>query len=93
MERITKPCFLQLETGGCWSPTRPSVFFVLRADGTLESWDLLDKTHEPALMQNVSASALTSIAIKVEGKKQLMAVGDMHGALRVLIVSFKRTKL
>nr|VZI34461.1 unnamed protein product [Spirometra erinaceieuropaei] len=73
-------------TGGCWSPTRPSVFFVIRADGTLESWDLLDKTHEPALMQNVSASALTSISIKVEGKKQLMAVGDMHGALRVLIV-------
>ncbi len=27
----------------CWSPTRPSVFFLARADGKIEIWDLLDK--------------------------------------------------
>ncbi len=27
----------------CWSPTRPSVFFVARSDGKIEIWDLMDK--------------------------------------------------
>ncbi len=78
--------FLSIK-GGLWSPTRSSVFYMIRADGVLESWDLLNKTHEPVLMQSVSASALTSISIKVDGKKHMMAIGDMHGALRVFVVS------
>ena len=26
-------------TGGCWSPTRPGVFFLTRADGMINVWD------------------------------------------------------
>ena len=28
-------------TDGCWSPTRPSVFFTARQDGVLDAWDVL----------------------------------------------------
>uniref|UniRef100_A0A5K3FCF1 WD_REPEATS_REGION domain-containing protein n=2 Tax=Mesocestoides corti TaxID=53468 RepID=A0A5K3FCF1_MESCO len=78
--------YVKAVTGGLWSPTRPSVFYIIRCDGVLESWDLLDKTHEPALMQSVSASSLTALSSKVEGKKHYLAVGDMHGTLKVLLV-------
>ena len=30
-------------TAGCWSPTRAAVFFLTRADGSIEAWDLLDR--------------------------------------------------
>lgn len=72
--------------GGLWSPSRSSVFYIMRADGVLEAWDLLDKTHEPALLHTVSPSALTALSIRVEGRKHFLAVGDMHGALRILLV-------
>ena len=26
-------------TGGCWSPTRPGVFYLIRKDGMLSVWD------------------------------------------------------
>jgi len=26
-------------TAGCWSPTRPGVFFLTRADGWIDVWD------------------------------------------------------
>uniref|UniRef100_A0A1I8FTT0 ANK_REP_REGION domain-containing protein n=1 Tax=Macrostomum lignano TaxID=282301 RepID=A0A1I8FTT0_9PLAT len=67
-------------TGGCWSPTRPSVFFITRADGSVEVWDLLDKTHEPVLVQNISANALTYCTVwNISHKRQLLIVGDTQG--------------
>uniref|UniRef100_A0A3B3ZN58 Uncharacterized protein n=1 Tax=Periophthalmus magnuspinnatus TaxID=409849 RepID=A0A3B3ZN58_9GOBI len=37
----------QLYTVGCWSLSRPAVFFVGRDDGAIELWNLLEKTNEP----------------------------------------------
>ncbi|CAH8572973.1 unnamed protein product [Dicrocoelium dendriticum] len=73
-------------TGGTWSSTRPSVFFVTRADGSLEVWDLLDKTHEPAMVQSVSANALTAISLCNFSKRQIVAIGDTQGALQLFVV-------
>ena len=33
-----------------------------RGDGVLEAWDLMDRTHAPAVTMNLSAVALTSLA-------------------------------
>ena len=30
-------------TGGRWSATRPSVFYLTKADGSIEAWDLIDR--------------------------------------------------
>ncbi|KAF7231836.1 WD repeat containing protein 63 [Paragonimus skrjabini miyazakii] len=73
-------------TGGSWSPTRPSVFFISRADGGLEVWDLLDKTHEPVMFQSVSANAVTKISLCNFSRRQIIAIGDVQGALQLFVV-------
>ena len=35
-------------TAGCWSPTRPGVFFVTRKDGVLDVWDYFFRQNEVA---------------------------------------------
>ena len=38
---------------GCWSPTRPSVFFTTRRDGRLDCWDILYQQRAPLLSVKV----------------------------------------
>ncbi|KAK2569985.1 Dynein axonemal intermediate chain 3 [Acropora cervicornis] len=74
-------------TKGHWSPSRPGVFFITRTDGSVDVWDLLDRSHEPSLTQNVTASPITTIAPhQVSSKQQLLAVGDNVGTLHVMEV-------
>jgi hypothetical protein len=44
-------------SGGCWSPTRPGVFFTIKIDGTLDVWDIFLKQNEPAFSTKVRAAA------------------------------------
>ena len=43
-------------TDGCWSPTRPSVFFTARQDGVLDAWDILYQQKSPILSVKVLIS-------------------------------------
>lgn len=73
-------------TAGLWSPTRHGVVFVAKADGSIDIWDLLDRSHEPSMTVNVSSFPLTSLAfwnIKSTAQ-QYIAVGDSNGTLFVL---------
>lgn len=77
--------------GSCWSTTRPGVFFISKADGVIEVWDLLDKSHVPTLVQTVSATSITHMAlhtsfIKSNIHHQFLGVGDDEGTLHVLEV-------
>ncbi|GFS17212.1 WD repeat-containing protein 63 [Elysia marginata] len=77
-------CHVKLSCAA-WSPTRPGVFFVAKVDGSVDVWDLLDKTHEPALSQSVSPTAIMQIyPFQVTQKQQLIAVGDIAGTLHIL---------
>lgn len=40
-------------TGGCWSPTRPGVFFVTRMDGVVDMWDYHYRQNEVAYSHKV----------------------------------------
>lgn len=74
-------------TSGHWSPTRPGVFFIGRNDGNVDVWDLLDKSHEPFLTQNVTPVALISvIPHSITSKQQLLAAGDEVGTLHIMEV-------
>ncbi|XP_030851872.1 WD repeat-containing protein 63 isoform X1 [Strongylocentrotus purpuratus] len=74
-------------TAAYWSPTRPAVFYIGTAEGNVDVWDLLDKTHEPSLSQNISAAGITNIyPWVVSGKQQLLAVTDKIGTLHILEV-------
>eukprot|EP00117_Sycon_ciliatum_P006446 scpid30493/ scgid9981/ WD repeat-containing protein 63 len=74
-------------TVGKWSPTRPGVFFIGKANGTVEIWDLLDKSHIPTLSQNISALGITTLVPHIQkGRKKqqvLLAIGDRSGTLHV----------
>jgi hypothetical protein len=44
-------------TAAVWSPTREAVLFLGLADGSVQCWDLLDRSHEPALQVCAVAGA------------------------------------
>ncbi|RKP17259.1 hypothetical protein ROZALSC1DRAFT_24381 [Rozella allomycis CSF55] len=70
-----------------WSPTRPNVFFVARADGYLEAWDIVDRSNEPSLLQSIATSGLTTMTLHVYSSttgSQLLACGDDTGTLHIL---------
>ena len=48
-------------TSGYWSPSRPSVFFIAKQDGSVDIWDLLDRTHEPSMNQSITPAAITCL--------------------------------
>ena len=53
-------------TGGTWSPTRPGVFFTIKADGEMDVWDYYYKQDDPTLPVKVTG-ALTSFACRTPG--------------------------
>ena len=46
----------------CVSLFHSGVFFACQWNGNMEAWDLLDRSHEPALTQSISSFPLTSIS-------------------------------
>ena len=72
-------------TDGCWSPTRPSVFFTARQDGVLDAWDILYQQKAPILSTKVADEALNCIAVHEQGC--LVAVGCNNGNTSLLELS------
>jgi len=81
-------------TGGCWSPTRAGVFYVTRADGVLDVWDISHNQNEVAYSHKVSDVALSSISVQcnTEGGGKLVALGDVNGTVSLLEVCDSLTK-
>eukprot|EP00292_Cryptomonas_paramecium_P009868 CAMPEP_0113689768 /NCGR_PEP_ID=MMETSP0038_2-20120614/17377_1 /TAXON_ID=2898 /ORGANISM="Cryptomonas paramecium" /LENGTH=266 /DNA_ID=CAMNT_0000610935 /DNA_START=9 /DNA_END=806 /DNA_ORIENTATION=- /assembly_acc=CAM_ASM_000170 len=73
-------------TCGRFSPTRPGVFVIGRADGRLEVWDLLDHSNQAAVEHALGTDAVTAIEFWSDpgGGVQLLAVGDDKGTLHIL---------
>ena len=75
-------------TGGCWSPTRPGIFYVIGMDGSLNVWDFFHRQSELAYSHKIGNTALSSIGVQgnsqVGGK--LVAVGDVSGSVSLLEV-------
>lgn len=69
-------------TAGCWSPTRPGVFFVTRDDGTLDVWDYFYRQNEVAYTHKIGDIPLASISVNKNGK--YAAIGDVHGTVNLL---------
>jgi len=82
---VSSPASHQLTTG-CWSPSRPGLMVVARADGTIEVWDLLDQCHKPSLMFPSGSEGITSMKFWQSnvGAQQYLAVGDNEGKLHII---------
>lgn len=63
------------------------MFYITKQDGSIDIWDLLDRTHEPCMNQSISPVPITSIyPYQVTTKQHLMAVGDAAGTLHILAI-------
>eukprot|EP01137_Pigoraptor_chileana_P012527 Opistho-2@64993 len=95
---LISPCSQTYMTGGCWSPSRPGVFYIAKADGNVDVWDILDRSHEPAMTQNVSSFPIKSISpVQVSQhsqatRLQFLAIGDDAGTLHILEVPRSLTR-
>ncbi|KAK5930505.1 hypothetical protein CgunFtcFv8_026733 [Champsocephalus gunnari] len=83
---VTSPCSEQVCTAGCWSPSRPAVFFIGKDDGSIEVWNLLEKTGEPLQVHaHITDAKITCIkAWTASSKQHFLAVTDDLGMVRVL---------
>uniref|UniRef100_A0A2K6EL97 Dynein axonemal intermediate chain 3 n=1 Tax=Propithecus coquereli TaxID=379532 RepID=A0A2K6EL97_PROCO len=78
-------CAPKRYTSGHWSLTRPGVFYIGREDGYVDIWDLLEKTHEPTLSQNICITMITYIKPwTFSSKQQFIAIADYYGTLHIL---------
>mmetsp|Transcript_30238 Transcript_30238/g.59057 ORF Transcript_30238/g.59057 Transcript_30238/m.59057 type:complete len:567 (+) Transcript_30238:151-1851(+) len=65
-------------TDGCWSPTRPGVFFTTKMDGTLDIWDYFFKQNDPTFTLQVTDIPLHTLRVENQGK--LIATGAADGS-------------
>jgi dynein intermediate chain 2 len=72
-------------TDGCWSPTRPSVFFTAKMNGSIDIWDYLFKQSEPTLTIQVGSSLIHSVKVQDHGK--LLASSAKDGSVTIFELS------
>ncbi|XP_039984181.1 dynein intermediate chain 3, axonemal isoform X2 [Xiphias gladius] len=82
---ILSPSSEQVLTVGCWSLSRPAVFYIGKDDGSIEVWNLLERTSEPAQVHaHVTNAKITCITPWTASPKQhFLAVTDDLGMVRV----------
>ncbi|KAL9654815.1 hypothetical protein ABK040_008608 [Willaertia magna] len=80
---------------GCWSPTRPGVVFLGRADGYIEVWDFLEKSHNLSMISHFSIAQqnipLTELKFRIghgnsKFQYQFIAVGTGNASLSIVEV-------
>lgn len=86
-------------TCGRWSPTRPAVLFVGTGDGSVQVWDLLDRSHEKLFVTQVTGQeAITTLEFKpVNDRRQSvhalnLAVGTKQGYVHLYELPKKLVK-
>ncbi|KAI9326661.1 WD40-repeat-containing domain protein [Zopfochytrium polystomum] len=72
-------------TDACWSPTRPSLFFTSKMDGTVDIWDFVFKQNDPTLTVQVCNSPIHSIKVQEHGR--LVAATARDGSTTVMELS------
>ncbi|CAF1124251.1 unnamed protein product [Adineta steineri] len=73
-------------TDGQWSPTRSSIFFTTKMNGTLDVWDILFKQNEPTVSVKVTNDPLHCLRVQ-EPHGRLIACGSQNGTVTLLELS------
>ncbi|XP_044056933.1 dynein axonemal intermediate chain 3 isoform X2 [Siniperca chuatsi] len=82
---ILSPSSEQVCTVGCWSLSRPAVFFIGKEDGSIEVWNLLEKTSQPVHVHaHITNAKITCIKPwSASSKQHFLTVTDDLGVVRV----------
>ena len=71
-------------TSGQWSPTRPAVVFISKANGSVDVWDFSESCYFPSSTLPMIPNQISSMTfISKSEQSQLLAVGDVLGSLHV----------
>ena len=74
-------------TGFQWSLDRPSVFFLICENGTLEIWDFHSRIDIPSMKESLGGNMLTEILQhKLTLSKRLLAIADFNTNLRIFMI-------
>lgn len=74
-------------TGFQWSLDRPSVFFLICENGTLEIWDINSRIDIPAMNESLGGNVLTELLQhKLTLSKRLLAIADFNTNLRIFMI-------
>ena len=80
-------------TCAAFSPIRPAILFIGKADGRIDIWDFLDQSHKESLSHNISSQKLTTISFLGLKKIPLvMAIGDSNGSLHIIEIARHASK-
>ncbi|CAF4145298.1 unnamed protein product, partial [Adineta steineri] len=82
---LTRPSMYAL-TDGQWSPTRSSIFFTTKMNGTLDVWDILFKQNEPTVSVKVTNEPIHCLRVQ-EPHGRLIACGSQNGTVILLELS------
>ncbi|XP_024084195.1 dynein intermediate chain 2, axonemal [Cimex lectularius] len=77
-------------TRGAWSPTKPSVFYTTRVDGTLDVSDILQSQKEACLSIKVCDEPIHGLRCHDNG--EVVAVGNDVGTTYIIEISEKLVK-
>ncbi|KAG5681639.1 hypothetical protein PVAND_011054 [Polypedilum vanderplanki] len=78
-----------LLTGVQWSKDRPSVFFLIYENGSLEIWDLTSRIDKPSLSESLGGNILTYISQhKLPLARRVLAIADFNSNLRIFMVPY-----
>ena len=74
-------------TCGCWSPSRPSLLYIGKNDGTIDVWDFSQSSYSPSLVISVK-KIITSMKIlrNFESDGYFLIVGDNTGSVNVFLL-------
>ncbi|CAG11556.1 unnamed protein product, partial [Tetraodon nigroviridis] len=76
----------QTYSAGCWSLSKPAVFFIGKKDGSIEVWNLVEKANAPVHIQDhLSNAKITCMKPWTFSSRQhFLAVTDDDGLVRIL---------
>ncbi|XP_008208358.1 WD repeat-containing protein 63-like isoform X1 [Nasonia vitripennis] len=75
-------------TAGCWDGSKPTVIILGRNDGTVEIWDVFNKSHEPNITQSLSGRIITGIyAHELPLNPPCVGFCDYNGAFRTFLAT------
>lgn len=77
-------------THSAWSFGRCSLFFISRADGTVDAWDILVQQDKPILSLKICDARIECLQMRADS--QVLAAGDENGKMHLIRVSDDLTR-
>lgn len=84
---ILRPQNTSKITCGCWSPTRASLLYIGKMDGTIDVWDFLQSSLAPTLVISTENTIMSmKILRNLKDDRYLLVIGDNVGSVQTFLL-------